>query len=109
MDGQTALTLLKFVLSMAGIMGLIWLIAALTPVLARKIDKCLKKDSPARVDEDNLKEDEYEVKGMFEKSEMPDFDPNYKIYNTDIYGIEALTKRAQKRKQQKNQDLKGQK
>ena len=39
MDGEAIKTLVQFVLAMAGIMGLIWVIAAITPFLARKIDE----------------------------------------------------------------------
>ena len=88
MDGEAIKTLVQFVLAMAGIMGLIWVIAAITPFLARKIDERLKKPSPERVEDSNDKtEEEYKVKGLYDKSEMENFDPNYKIYNTDIYGF----------------------
>ncbi len=103
MDGEAIKTLVQFVLAMAGIMGLIWVIAAITPFLARKIDERLKKPSPERVEDSNDKtEEEYKVKGLYDKSEMENFDPNYKIYNTDIYGIESLTKRAQAKKEAKS-------
>lgn len=103
MDGEAIKTLVQFVLAMAGIMGLIWVIAAITPFLARKIDERLKKPSPERVEDSNDKTEEgYKVKGLYDKSEMENFDPNYKIYNTDIYGIESLTKRAQAKKEAKS-------
>lgn len=81
-----AFTLLKFALAMLAVMGLIMLAAVLTPKIAKLIDKNKTEPSPERV-EDNISPDEYKVVGPYDKQEMQDFDPNYKIYNTDIYGF----------------------
>lgn len=61
------------------VMVLIALAAVATPYVARVIDK------HRRPTEQNHTEDE--VRGIFDASRDEDFDPNYKIYNTDIYGV----------------------
>ncbi len=68
-----------FVFKAVLVMVLIALAAVATPYIANKIDKN-KKPAPPKEDDG--------VHSMFEKSELQDFDPNYKIYNTDIYGVE---------------------
>ncbi|MBR1862951.1 MAG: hypothetical protein IJ806_02540 [Ruminococcus sp.] len=40
--------------------------------------------------------EKYEVHGAFESSKLEDFDPNYKIYNSDIYGVELKNGKKQK-------------
>lgn len=80
------IVILKFGGAMLGVMAIICGVTVLTPHLAKFIDKRLdkKKDdpNPERVDED-----EPTVKGPYDKQVDEDFDPNYKIYNTDIYGF----------------------
>lgn len=61
------------------IMALIALAAVATPYIAKVIDKHRKPEEPKKDDE---------VRGIFEASKDEDFDPNYKIYNTDIYGVD---------------------
>lgn len=61
------------------VMALIALAAIATPYIAKFVDKHRKPEKP--------KEDD-EVRGMFDASKEDDFDPNYKIYNTDIYGVD---------------------
>lgn len=86
-----------FAWKLALISGLIFLAAVATPCIARKIDK--KKlptgDMPKRdrenpdgeKSEDEDKNGEPGVQSLFEGSRIDGFDPNYKIYNTDIYGF----------------------
>lgn len=87
MDWEFALVLLKFGGAMLGIMAIICGVTVLTPHLAKFIDKRLEKHkdepNPERVDEN-----EPTVKGPYDKQVDEDFDPNYKIYNTDIYGFD---------------------
>lgn len=97
MNGDTALVLLKFGGAMLIIMGLIFLAAVLTPKIAKLIEKRSGDPSPERVEEDILPEN-YTVKGPYDKSKLDDFDPNYKIYNTDIYGSESLDKLRNRKK-----------
>lgn len=75
--------LVPFVLKAVLVMALIALAAVATPYIAGYIDKN-KKPSPAN----EKKTTDDGVHSLFEKSELEDFDPNYKIYNTDIYGVE---------------------
>lgn len=65
----------------------------LTPIIAKKIDKNKDEPIPERVDEN-----EFTVKGPYDKQTDEDFDPNYKIYNTDIYGMENITGKKKYRK-----------
>ena len=94
MNTELVLVLLKFAGMMLLIMGLVMLMAVLTPVIAKKIDKNKDEPTPARVDEG-----EYTVKGPYDKQKDEDFDPNYKIYNTDIYGMENITGKKNDRKE----------
>ncbi len=61
------------------VMALIALAAVATPHIAKIVDKHRKPEKP--------KEDDG-VRGIFDASKEDDFDPNYKIYNTDIYGVD---------------------
>lgn len=85
MNTELVLVLLKFGGMMLLIMGLIMIVTILTPVIARKIDKNKDEPIPERVEDS-----EYTVRGPYDKQTDKDFDPNYKIYNTDIYGGEAI-------------------
>lgn len=78
--------LIDFGIKVVVIMALIMLAAIATPYLAKIIDKNKKPVPEKDENKDNPEEDG--VKGVFEKSKLDDFDPNYKIYNTDIYGVE---------------------
>lgn len=73
-----------FVFKAVLVMVLIALAAVATPYIAKHIDKNRKPSPP----DEKKAEDGDEVHSIFEKSELEDFDPNYKIYNTDIYGVE---------------------
>ena len=71
------------------------------PDMAEKIEegRLFGGEDPERV-EDNAKgripDEEYEAHSAFEASKIEDFDPNYKIYNTDIYGVELKNGKKQK-------------
>lgn len=67
------------------IMALIALAAVATPYIAKVIDKHRKPEEPKK--DDGLHSAQ-NVRGIFEASKDEDFDPNYKIYNTDIYGVD---------------------
>ncbi|MBP1573579.1 MAG: hypothetical protein J6A55_07230 [Oscillospiraceae bacterium] len=73
-----------FVFKAVLVMVLIALAAVATPYIAKHIDKNRKPSPP----DEKKAEDGDGVHSIFEKSELEDFDPNYKIYNTDIYGVE---------------------
>lgn len=71
--------LAAFAIKAVIVMALIALAAVATPHIAKFVDKHRKPEEP--------KEDD-EVRGIFDASKEDDFDPNYKIYNTDIYGVD---------------------
>jgi hypothetical protein len=71
-----------------------------TPKIAKLIGKKYPQllENPERV-EDSAKgrnPEEYEVKGPYDSQKLDDFDPNYKIYNTDIYGVDFKHGKKQK-------------
>ena len=70
------------------VMTLIALAAVATPYIAKRIDKNKKTDTEKASAENLSQQQGGEVHSPFEKSKDEDFDPNYKIYNTDIYGVE---------------------
>lgn len=74
-----------FIFKAVLVMVLIALALVATPYIAKHIDKNRK---PAPSEEKKAEDGDGEVHSIFEKSELEDFDPNYKIYNTDIYGVE---------------------
>lgn len=84
------------------IMGLIVIACLVTPKIARWLEKKYPqlKDTPERVEGDLQGADPKDVKvqGLFDRSQLEDFDPNYKIYNTDIYGVDFKHVKKQKRK-----------
>ncbi len=92
LDKELMDTLLQVVVGCAVIMIFIAAACLITPKLAKLIEKKYPqlKDSPERVGENAKGQDpeDYEVKGVFEPSKLEDFDPNYKIYNKDIYGVD---------------------
>ena len=54
-----------------------------------------EKDDPERVDGENTGNDpeNYKVQGIFDKSHIDGWDPNYKIYNEDIYALNFKKKK----------------
>lgn len=91
LNSELVLTFIKFGAAMLLIMAVIAVVTILTPRLARFIEKRRKdKPDPFGVDsDDNIKE----VRGMFDAQRDEDFDPNYKIYNEDIYGFNRKSKK----------------
>lgn len=95
---RTALSVLAgFVGKAVLIMVLIALAAVATPYAARFVDSRRKphrqeheESSEHQEHQDNQEHQEQtaEVKSIFGADSDEDFDPNYKIYNTDIYGVE---------------------
>lgn len=67
------------------VMTLIALAAVATPYIAKFVDKHRK---PGKAKEDDGVHSAQNVRGIFDASKDEDFDPNYKIYNTDIYGVD---------------------
>ena len=71
----------------------------ITPKIARFIEKrhpeLAEKDDPERVDGENTGNDpeNYNVQGIFDKSHIDGWDPNYKIYNEDIYALNFKKKK----------------
>ena len=102
MDKETLSMLVDVVISCAVIMALIVAACLVTPKIAKFIEKrCPKlaeKTDPARVDGENKGVDpkDYKVQGAFESSKLEGFDPNYKIYNQDIYGFDFKRKKHDK-------------
>ncbi len=83
-----------FAWKLALVSGLIFLASVATPYIAKKIDRkrLPTGDAPKEKPESEKAEGtddakDYEVHSLFEGSKLDDFDPNYKIYNTDIYGF----------------------
>ena len=95
MDGETLTVLIKFAVKALVIMAAIGLMAVLTPKIARIIER-----RHPELNEPDDKTDDTEqgdgVKGVFDK-QTEKYDLNYKIYNTDIYGVDF--KHGKKRKQ----------
>ena len=91
-------TLLQLGAATAVIMLLIVLACLVTPKLARFLEKKYPqlKESPERVEKKQGDNPESDVQGPYDASKIDDFDPNYKIYNEDIYGVDF--KHGKKRK-----------
>ena len=97
MDGETITVLIKFAVKALFIMGAIGVMALITPKLARLIEKHHPELNEEKDDPESSDESEDDgVKGVFDK-QTEKYDLNYKIYNTDIYGVDF--KHGKKRKQ----------
>lgn len=110
MDRELADTLINVVIGSAFVMAFIVAACLVTPKLARLMEKKFPqlRESPERVEEsakgqspeDRASEDnspeKYTVKSIFESSKVEGFDPNYKIYNKDIYGVDFKHGKKQK-------------
>lgn len=98
MDNTIVITLLKYASGVLVILLLVFLIAVITPKLAAFIDKRRNAPSPAK-GEEYIEPKDYTVRGPYDKSEkLEDFDPNYKIYNEDIYGFNRKNKTSKENK-----------
>lgn len=104
-DKELAGTLIDVVIGCAFIMAFIVAACLVTPKIARLMEKKFPqlKESPERVEENakgQFPEDnspmQENVKSIFESSEIEGFDPNYKIYNKDIYGVDFKHGKKQK-------------
>ena len=91
--------LLKLAAGCVVIMTFIVIACLITPKIARFIEKrhpeLAEKDDPERVDGENTGNDpeNYKVQGIFDKSHIDGWDPNYKIYNEDIYALNFKKKK----------------
>ena len=82
-----------FGVSFVIIMALIVLACLVTPKIARAIEK----RHPSLAEHKNVAPEEYAVNDPYEKQESPEgFDPNYKIYHEDIYGVDFKHGKKQK-------------
>lgn len=93
MNSTMVLTLIKYAIGVIVILFLVFIIAVITPKLAEFIDK-RRKNAPDSPDGDEyINPEDYTVKDPYGKGErLKDFDPNYKIYNEDIYGFNRKNK-----------------
>lgn len=99
MNKELVVLLLKFAGVLVIVMGLILLCCVVTPKLAKKIEKKLPQDEDEQDgDENSVKPEDYEVKGMFDPQKLDEYDLNYKIYNKDIYGVDFKHGKRKKRK-----------
>ncbi|MBR4622121.1 MAG: hypothetical protein IKO44_01145 [Ruminococcus sp.] len=87
--GELTGLLIKLAIGSAFIMAVIAAACILTPRLARLFAKNHPEwlESPERVDGENNAGTAPEVKGAYD-AQREDYDLNYKIYNTDIYGVD---------------------
>lgn len=83
MNGELVSTLLKFGAGMVIIMAVIALVTEITPKIARFIDRRRKSSKHPLI----VGDDDSRIKGIYDAQKDKDFDPNYKIYNEDIYGL----------------------
>ena len=93
MNNTMLLTLVKYAVGVIIILLLVFLIAVITPKLAELIDKKRNRFSDFDADAETIDPKDYTVKDPYGKGERLDgFDPNYKIYNEDIYGFNRKNK-----------------
>lgn len=99
LNKELLLLLLKLAAGCVVIMTFIVIACLITPKIARFIEKrhpeFAEKDDPERVDGENTGNDpeNYKVQGIFDKSHIDGWDPNYKIYNEDIYALNFKKKK----------------
>jgi hypothetical protein len=99
LNKELLLLLLKLAAGCVVIMTFIVIACLITPKIARFIEKrhpeLAEKDDPERVDGENSGNDpeNYKVQGIFDKSHIDGWDPNYKIYNEDIYALNFKKKK----------------
>ena len=100
MNNTMILTLVKYALGVIVILLLVFIIAVITPKLASLIDK-RRKNLPDI--EESIDPKEYTVKDPYGKGEKLDgFDPNYKIYNEDIYGFNKKSTKTNSKNDKEN-------
>lgn len=105
MNKELVIMLLKWAGKVGVIMIFIVLACLVTPKIAAWIEKKrsdgkeeTENAENAENSEENVKPQDYKVQGLFDASKEEDWDPNYKIYNTDIYGVDFKHGKKQKRK-----------
>lgn len=88
-----ALVLAKYACGVIILLLLVFLIAVITPKLAAFIDKRRKNAPDPSEGGEYIDPKDYTVKDPYGKGEkLEGFDPNYKIYNEDIYGFNRKNK-----------------
>lgn len=89
MNSEVTKLLIELVIGSAVIMAVIAAACIVTPRLAKLLSKNHPEwlESPARVEDSNESGTAPEVKGAYD-AQHEDYDLNYKIYNTDIYGVD---------------------
>lgn len=93
MDKTIVMTLIKYAGGVIVILLLVFLIAVITPKLAAFIDKRRKNTPSPSEGAEYIDPKDYTVKDPYGKGEkLEGFDPNYKIYNEDIYGFNRKNK-----------------
>lgn len=93
MNSTMTITFLKYALSVVVILLLVFIIAVITPKLAELIDKRRKNPPDPSDAGEYINPEDYTVKDPYGNGEKIDgFDPNYKIYNEDIYGFNRKNK-----------------
>lgn len=98
MNTELVSMLLKLVGKASVIMIFIVLACLVTPKIARRLEKKYPQRFDPPDEEEQQKPEDYQVTGAFEASKEEDWDPNYKIYNTDIYGVDFKHGKKQKHK-----------
>jgi hypothetical protein len=78
----------NLIIGCAVIMALIVIACLVTPKIAAWLEKKYPKLKEDPKDRKSQNPEDYKVNGIFEASKLDDFDPNYKIYNKDIYGVD---------------------
>ena len=81
MDSEMISVMIEFLIKAVAIMAVIALMAVITPKIAAFIQKRHPEiNEPPKPPDDG-------VKGVYDKQNEK-YDLNYKIYNTDIYGVD---------------------
>lgn len=98
MNKELVSVLLRLLGKVSAVMILIVIACLVTPKIAKWIEKkqTSQSDPSAEGEDVDVKAENYDVKGPFDADKQDDWDPNYKIYNTDIYGVDF--KNGKKRK-----------
>lgn len=98
MNKELVDTLLELIAGSAFIMLFIVAACLVTPKIAKFIEK---KYPNLKENENENKTDnpeDYKVQGPYDSQKLEGWDPNYKIYNEDIYGVDFKHGKKQKRK-----------
>ena len=105
--------LLNLLSSLALKCGIIMVLIVLACLVTPRMAKWIQKKNPElakKIERDgigNASAEDYEAHSAFEASKEDDFDPNYKIYNEDIYAFNFGKKKKKaedKQEAQNNED-----